>query len=253
MEKDRKLILVSNDDGIAAKGVNRLVKALMKYGDVICVCPATHQSGKSMAITFDSPLRIHRLKDYEGAKMYTVSGTPVDCVKLAMHAIVPRKPDLVVSGINHGSNAAVNVVYSGTMGAAFEACACGMPAVAFSLTSHDPDADFEPAMPYIEKIVERVLEHGLPSGECINVNIPNTPDLKGAKVVRAARGAWTDEYQKYIDPAGGEFYWLCGYFKNAEPDNQDTDEWCLRHGIISIVPSQLDRTAPDIASYSWLD
>lgn len=240
----RPLILVSNDDGIDAKGVHQLIDRLEKFGDVVCVCPATHQSGKSMAITMDQALRIHRHDDYRRAGMYSVDGTPVDCVKIAMHAIVDRKPDLMVSGINHGSNAAINVVYSGTMGAAFEACACGIPAIGFSLTSHLHDADFSGCFPFVDRIVEAVLQKGLPEGVCLNVNIPySNPAPSEMRITRAAKGRWTDEYKEYTDPSGKPFYLVSGTFTNYEPDNSDTDEWLLAHGIVSIVPEALDRTA----------
>lgn len=249
----RPLILVSNDDGIRAAGVFRLLDSLLKFGDVVCVCPESPQSAKSMAITVENPLRLKAYPDYNGAKVYSVNGTPVDCVKLALHTVMPRKPDLMVSGINHGSNAAINVIYSGTMGAAFEACAWDVPAIGFSLTSHKPDADFSPAMPFVEKIVASVLSHGLPEGVCLNVNIPAKCVPSEMRVVRAARGKWTDEYQEYTDPQGKPFYMLTGRFENAEPDSQDTDEWCLAHGMVSVVPEQLDRTVPDISAYRWLE
>lgn len=244
----KPLILVSNDDGIEANGVHELINRLIQFGEVVCVCPDSPRSGQSMAITVDKPLRIDRHEDYHGARMYSVNGTPVDCVKIAMHCIVDRKPDLMVSGINHGSNAAVNVVYSGTMGAAFEACACKVPAIGFSLTSHDPNADFSGCFPFVDRIVEGVLENGLPEGVCLNVNIPYcTPNPTEMRVTKAARGKWTDEYKEYIDPNGKPFYMLTGRFVNDEPDNTDTDEWLLAHGIVSIVPTALDRTA----SVSW--
>lgn len=240
----RPLILVSNDDGIEANGVHRLIDCLEKFGDVVCVCPATHQSGKSMAITMDQALRIKRHEDYHGAQMYSVTGTPVDCVKLAMHALLKRKPDLMVSGINHGSNAAINVVYSGTMGAAFEACACGIPAIGFSLTTHLHDADFSGCYRFVDRIVAAVLRQGLPAGVCLNVNIPYcSPAPTEMKTARAAQGRWTDEYKEYTDPAGNPFYWISGKFHNYEPDNADTDEWLLDHGIVSVVPEALDRTS----------
>lgn len=241
----KPLILVSNDDGIEAKGVHELIDRLVKFGDVVCVCPDGPQSGQSMAITVNTPLRIKSRDDYHGAKMYSVNGTPVDCVKLAMHCIVARKPDLMVSGINHGSNAAVNVVYSGTMGAALEACACKVPAIGFSLTTHLPDADFSGCLPFVDEIVGNVLENGLREGVCLNVNIPYCqPAPTEMQYTRAARGKWTDEYKKYIDPSGKPFYLLTGRFVNDEPDNRDTDEWLLAHGIVSVVPTALDRTAP---------
>ncbi|MDE6297988.1 MAG: 5'/3'-nucleotidase SurE [Muribaculaceae bacterium] len=240
--KNRPLILVSNDDSIHAKGVKALITRLIKFGDVIAVCPDAPRSGQSMAITVNDPLRITRLPDYEGAGMYMTSGTPVDCIKLSMHHILDRRPDLVVSGINHGSNASVNELYSGTMGAACEGCAFGIPSIGFSLTDHDPDADFTQCFPTIDKIVAEVLEKGLPEGVCLNVNIPNIGmPPKEMKLATPCRGHWNDEYKEYIDPAGRKFYLLSGEFINDEPDNEQTDEWCLRHGIVSVVPTSIDR------------
>ena len=239
----KPLILVSNDDGIDSKGVHCLIDRLVKFGTVICVCPDAPRSGQSMAITVNTPLRIRRHPDYMGARMYSVNGTPVDCVKIAMYTLVGRKPDLMVSGINHGSNAAVNVVYSGTMGATFEACAYQIPAIGFSLTSHNPDADFEGCSPFVDTLVKEVLENGLPDAVCLNVNIPATdPYPTEMRITKAAKGRWTDEYKEYTDPNGSPFYLLTGRFVNDEPDNEDTDEWLLAHGIVSVVPCALDRT-----------
>lgn len=249
----RPLILVSNDDGISANGVHELVDCLVKFGDVVTVCPDSPRSGQSMAITVNSPLRVERLDDWHGAQMYKVNGTPVDCVKLSMYAILDRKPDIVVSGINHGSNAAVNVVYSGTMGAAFEGCAMGVPSVAFSLTSHDPHADMKRCLPFVEKLVAGVLKNGLPEGVCLNVNIPAKGEAPTEmRLTKGCRGRWTDEYKEYTDPNGKKFWWLTGVFENDEPENEDTDEWCLAHGIVSVVPTLLDRTSPDLTQLEWL-
>lgn len=245
MSEKRPLILVSNDDGIAALGVHVLIDTLVKYGEVVCVCPDSPRSGQSMALTVNSPLRIEREADYNGARMYKTNGTPVDCVKLAMHTVLERKPDLVVAGINHGSNASINVVYSGTMGAAFEGCAFGIPSIGFSLTDHSPDADFSHCIPFVEKLVGKIIQQGLPAGICLNVNIPDSviPPTE-MRIVRSARGNWSDEYKEYTDPHGKKFYWLTGKFDNEEPESEDTDEWCLAHGIVSVVPVMLDRTAP---------
>lgn len=239
-------ILVSNDDGYQANGVHRLCEWLKAFGEVIAVCPDGPRSGQSMAITVNEPLRLTPVPSEDGIEWYKVNGTPVDCVKLAMHTLFKNeKPGLVVAGINHGSNAAINVVYSGTMGATFEGCAQEIPSIGFSLTDHSADANFEPCKPFVEKIVKKVIEHSLPSGVCLNVNIPTTDrELSGMKIVRGARGHWSDEYERFTDPHGRDFYWLTGRFVNEEPDAEDTDEWCLAHGIVSIVPTLLDRTAP---------
>ena len=205
-----------------------------------------------MGIPVDSALRAMRVGDHAGAMMFKVNGTPVDCVKLSMHRILDRRPDMVVSGINHGSNAAINVVYSGTMGAAMEGCAFGVPSIGFSLTDHSPDADFSPCRPWVERISRGVLEHGLPEGVCLNVNVPDVDsEPEEMRVVRACRGNWSDEYKEYTDPHGHKFYWLTGRFENGEPEASDTDEWCLAHGIVSVVPTLLDRTGP-VAGLEWL-
>lgn len=248
------LILVSNDDGIDALGVHVLTDRLVKFGDVVVVCPDAPRSGQSMALTVNSPLRITRLDDYNGARMYKTNGTPVDCIKLAMHQVLDRTPDLVVAGINHGSNAAINVVYSGTMGAAFEGCAFGIPSIGFSLTDHSPSADFGPCIPFVDAIVNGVLTNGLPEGTCLNVNIPDSAIAPTEmRLTKACKGNWSDEYQEYTDPHGRKFYWLTGKFKNEEPDNPDTDEWCLSHGIVSVVPVMLDRTSPESKDLQWLN
>ena len=249
----RPLILVSNDDSVRAKGVHELIRVLLKIGEVVCVCPELPQSGMSMALTVNSPLKVKRLPDYLEAKMYMVDGTPVDCVKIAIDNLLPRRPDIVVSGINHGSNAAINVVYSGTMGAAFEGCAYGIPSIGFSLTSHDEDADFTPCLPVVKKLVEITLEKSLPSDVCLNVNIPaGYKEFKKMKVVKGCHGRWNDRYEEYRDPARRPFYWLAGEFVNLEPENEETDEWCLAHGIVSIVPVKLDRTYQNLNEFEWI-
>ena len=249
----KPLILVSNDDSILAKGVHELIRALQNIGEVVCVCPEQPQSGMSMALTVNSPLTVKRLEDYRGTPMYKVSGTPVDCIKMAVDNLLPRKPDIVVSGINHGSNAAINVVYSGTMGAAFEGCAYGIPSIGFSLTSHDENADFTPCLPVVEKLVRLVLDNGLPEDVCLNVNMPaHVEEYKEMRVTKSCRGRWNDRYEEYLDPAKRPFYWLAGKFENSEPENEDTDEWCLNNGIVSIVPVKLDPTYHHPERFSWI-
>lgn len=252
-ESARPLILVANDDSYTAPGVHELIDRLVSYGDVVAVCPYQPHSGMSMAITVNEPLRIHTLPDYHGAKMYAVTGTPADCVKLAMHHILIRRPDLVVAGINHGSNAAVNVLYSGTMGAVMEGCAFGIPSIGFSLTDHSMDADFSPCYPVIDLIVGAVMKHGLPEGICLNVNVPNidhTPEQ--IRLCVPCRGKWNDEYKEYKDPAGRSFFLLTGKYINEEPDNEATDEWALEHGYASVVPVAIDRTVPVSPGLEWL-
>lgn len=244
----RPLILVSNDDGYRACGVHVLTKLLSEFGDVIAVCPDGPQSGKSMAITVMDPLRLTPHPEYKDAEpdveWYSVNGTPADCVKLAMHTVCRgRRPDMVCTGINHGSNAAINVVYSGTMGAAFEGCAFGIPSVGFSLCDHSSDADFNGMSPYVRQVVERMLAEPVPEGICLNVNAPKGK-IKGIRQTRSCKGHWSDEYEEYLDPAGRKFYMLKGSYINDEPDNPDTDDALLAAGYVTLVPVMLDPTAP---------
>lgn len=248
-------ILVSNDDGYQALGVRELIKFLVPYGEVIAVCPDSGKSGQSMALTFDRPISLQEAEaPVEGCRMYKVSGTPVDCVKLSLQTVLKgEKPDLVVAGINHGSNSAVNVIYSGTMGAVFEGCTWGVPSIGFSLTDHATDADFSRCKPFVDALVPKLLEKGLPEGVCLNVNIPHNTDApRKMMLTRACRGHWTEEYRAYKDPHGHDFYWLTGHFQNDEPESTDTDEWALAHGIVSVTPELLDRTAPFGILPAWL-
>ena len=236
-----------------ARSLHALIDRLVEIGDVVAVCPQHPQSGQSMALTVNEPLRITPLPDYRGARMYHVSGTPVDCVKLAMHHILDRRPDIVVTGINHGSNSAVNVLYSGTMGAAMEGAAFGIPSVGFSLTDHAMDADFSPCLPAIDLLVKAILENGLPQDVCLNVNVPDVDFVpREMRLCTPCRGHWNDEYKEYTDPFGRKFYWLTGRFENLEPDNERTDEWSLAHGMISVVPVSIERSADTCLDIDWL-
>lgn len=238
----RPLILISNDDGVHAKGLMCLAECVKDMADIIIVAPDTPQSGKSSAITVGQPLRITAHPDSCGARVFSVSGTPVDCVKLGLHAIVPRKPDLVLAGINHGSNSGTAVTYSGTMGAVLEGCMVGIPSVGFSLLHHSLKADFSFSIDYVKKIAATVLLEGLPSRICLNVNIPALVVPNGVRVCRAAQGHWSEEYMRYTDPSGDPFYWLTGRFVNGEPDATDTDEYWLGKNYISVVPVSPDQT-----------
>lgn len=244
MTADKKLlILITNDDGVNAPGIHRLCDYVKQFGEVYIVAPAVAQSGMSSAITVSSQLTVNRHDDYNGAQVYSVSGTPVDCVKLALHCIVPRKPDLLLSGINHGSNSGTAVTYSGTMGAVLEGCMAGIPSVGFSLLHHSIKADFDLAQGYIRQIVEKVLNEGLPDYTCLNVNIPAMSVPKGIRTCRAARGHWSEEYVRYLAPDGSPFYRLTGRFCNEEPGATDTDEYYLAEKYISLVPVCPDQTA----------
>ena len=243
MEQNKPLVLITNDDSINAPGLLRLVDCALEQGcEVIAVAPVEPQSGMSSAITVDRPLRIAERPDYRGARMFTVSGTPVDCVKLALHAVCPRKPDFVFSGINHGSNSGNAVTYSGTMGAALEGCTNGIPSVGFSLLHHSLKADFSLSMPFVKEIMAHVMAHGLPPYVALNVNMPAKVVPLGVKWCRAARGHWSEEYRRYTDPMGNPFYWLTGRFCNDDADATDTDEYWLARNYISVVPVTPDQT-----------
>ena len=239
----RPLILVTNDDGIEAKGVHELAKMIEDLGDIVVVAPDSPRSGQSSALSVGIPLRLNLIEHYRNISFYRTNGTPVDCVKLSMNQLFDRQPDLLLSGINHGSNSGVSIVYSGTMGAALEGCIIGIPSIGFSLTSHEPDADFSPCREIVRESCKKVLEKGLPPSVCLNINIPAIPRPKGARICRQAQGYWTEEYDHRIDPHGKDYYWLTGRFMNLEPENEETDEWALAHGYISIVPCTCDQTA----------
>ena len=241
----RPLILITNDDAIDAPGLDVLVRVAAEFGDVIAVAPVLPQSGRSSAITVDGPLRINQLADRHGARRFTVSGTPVDCVKLALDAIVPRRPDLLLSGINHGSNSGNAITYSGTMGAVLEGCTVGIPSVGFSLCHHSIRADFGLSERCVREIIGKVMQTGMPDYTCLNVNIPARIVPKGIKVCRAARGHWTQEYARMTDPHGVPCYWLTGRFVNEEPQADDTDEYWLDKGYVSVVPCTPDQTNRD--------
>lgn len=243
--KKKPLILVTNDDGISAPGIRALISVMKQLGDVIVVAPDSPQSATGHAITINNTLYINKIDiDPDVEREYSCSGTPVDCVKFAVNEILDRKPDLCVSGINHGSNSSINVIYSGTLSAAVEAGIEGIPAIGFSLLDYDWNADFEPAKPFIKKIAQQVLEQGLPEGVIINVNFPklSEKDIKGIKVCRQAKATWIERFDKRKNPQGREYYWLTGEFINMD-QGEDTDEWALENGYISLVPVQFDLTA----------
>ncbi|MCM1293600.1 MAG: 5'/3'-nucleotidase SurE [Bacteroides sp.] len=235
-------ILISNDDGVDAPGLKALVEAVAEMGEIVVVAPATAQSGKASAITVDSPLRLIPHAPICGAKTFAVTGTPVDCIKLGLYAAVDRRPDLVLSGINHGSNSGNSVIYSGTMGAVMEACMVGIPAIGFSLLHHSWAADFSKCAEPIRTITANVINNGLPQDLCLNVNIPARCTPKGIRVAEASRGYWTEEYVKYTDPHGKDFYWLTGRYVDEDPDNSLTDNYWLDREYVSVVPVRPDQT-----------
>ncbi len=237
-------ILVTNDDGITAPGLHALVEAVKDLGEIIVVAPDSPQSGMGHAITINNPLRLDKVDMHGDHKWFQCSGTPVDCVKIAIDKILHRKPDLCVSGINHGSNSSINVIYSGTMSAAMEGAIEGIPSVGFSLLNYALDADFSAAKFYATQIAKNVLTNGIPNGTLLNVNIPNLPldALKGVKICRQAIAKWEEEFDERLDPNKRKYYWLTGKFVNQDKGN-DTDEWALANGFISLVPVQYDFTA----------
>lgn len=241
----RPLILVTNDDGITAPGVRMLISIMNEIGDVVVVAPNNPQSGMGHAITVNTVLRCNPITVDEGPQLeYTCSGTPADCVKMAVNEILNKKPDLCVSGINHGSNASLNVIYSGTMSAAVEAGIEGIPAIGFSLLDYNWDADFEPSKEFVRKITLSVLENKLPEGIVLNVNIPDLKkdEIKGIKVCRQAQGNWIEDFDKRVSPQGEDYYWLTGKFVNLD-NGEDTDLWALENDYVSVVPVQFDLTA----------
>ena len=243
----RPLILVTNDDGISSPGIRNLIRIMKDFGDVVVVAPDGPQSGMGHAITIDATLRCDKVVIDKGPQVeYACSGTPADCVKLAVNEILERKPDICVSGINHGSNASINVIYSGTMSAAIEAGIEGIPAIGFSLLDYNWDADFSQCNDYIKKIVENVLNNGLKKGVVLNVNLPNLTKekVKGIKVCRQAKSYWEEKFDKRVSPLGKDYYWLTGQFVNLDKGS-DTDHWALENDYISIVPTQFDLTAHD--------
>jgi len=238
----RPLILITNDDGITAPGIRTLIDVMNEFGDVFVVAPDSPQSGMGHAITLDSTLHIESLNLDDGPQVeYSCSGTPADCVKLAVNEILNRKPDLCVSGINHGANSAINVLYSGTMSAAIEAGIEGIPSIGFSLLDHSWNANFEPLKKHIRAITKNVLDNGLPEGIVLNVNFPKE-DIKGLKICRQAKSNWIEEFDKRTSPQGKEYYWLTGKFENQD-NGTDTDIHALENGYATIVPVQFDLTA----------
>lgn len=248
MTNKKPLILVTNDDGYSAKGITSVVNSLIGLGEIIVVAPDGPRSGMSSAITSIAPLRFMLISKDEknDVTVYACSGTPVDCVKLGVSQILDRKPDLLVSGINHGSNASICVLYSGTMGAAMEGTLFGIRSIGFSLLDHHHDANFDHTNTLTRSISQKILQTSLPQGVCLNVNIPHsTTPLKGIKVCKQAKGQFTEEFLKSNDGANKEVFWLTGHFHNFEPEDTATDEWALANGYVSIVPIDVDMTAYD--------
>lgn len=247
MGKDRPLILVSNDDGYHSKGIRSLVEMISDMGDVLVCAPEAGRSGFACAFSAAVPLRMKRRKDICGMETWSCTGTPVDCVKMALSQLCrDRWPDMIIGGINHGDNSSVNTHYSGTMGVTMEGCMKYIPSVAFSLCDHRDDADFEPLRHYVRAITRKVLNEGLPKGICLNVNFPLAKEFKGMKACRMARGTWDNEVDKREHPHGYDYYWMTGEYHCDEPEANDTDYWALRNGYVAVTPTTLDVTAYDM-------
>ena len=246
MNSKKPLILVTNDDGINAPGIRFLIDIVNDFGDVVVVAPDSPQSGMGHAITINNTLYCEPIviNKNEPQSEYSCSGTPADCVKIAVNEILKRKPDLCVSGINHGSNSSINVIYSGTMSAAVEAGTHGIPAIGFSLLDYSLDADFTHSKEFVRRIISECLNNEVPKGVVLNVNIPkiSNNELKGIKICRQANGVWEEKFDKRTNPLGREYYWLSGKFVNKDP-GEDTDEWALENGYVSITPTKYDLTA----------
>jgi 5'-nucleotidase len=254
-ETKKPTILVVNDDGITAPGIKNLIEVMQELGRVVVVAPDGPQSGMGHAITIGKPLRFDKVDLYPGVEMYKCSGTPVDCVKLAVNKVFKgKKPDLCVSGINHGLNNSINVIYSGTMSAAVEGAIEKIPSIGFSLDDFAQDADFSHCKKFIKIIALQVLSHGLPEATLLNVNFPKGAGLKGIKICRQANSKWAEEFDERIDPYKRPYYWLTGVFENYDK-GEDTDVWALDHGYVSVVPVQFDLTAhhaiPILNSWSF--
>jgi 5'-nucleotidase len=245
VDKDDKLILVTNDDGLYAPGLRTLFETLEEFAKVVVISTMESQSGMSQALTVKTPLRVKLLEENDKHRIYSCNGTPTDSIKLAVNQLLERYPDFVASGVNHGANASVSVLYSGTMAAAIEGCLYGISSVGFSLNSFSRDADLSACREFIRIVMTYMSAEPLPPGICLNVNIPavERKDIKGIRICRQSRGNWKEEFEKRKDPMGRTYYWLTGFYQNHEPDAEDTDEWALRNNYVSVVPVTVDMTA----------
>ena len=248
MMNDRPLILITNDDGVNAKGIKELTESLRDLGEIVVFAPDGPRSGMSSAITSLVPIKYTLVKKEAGLTVYSCTGTPVDCVKLAINEVLERKPDLLLSGINHGGNHAICVLYSGTMGAAAEGCVFGIPSMGVSLLDHCAEADFTESCRLGRMLARRIIKEGLPHGTYLNLNVPNIPNVKGLKVCRQADGRWTNEFKRSENATGEPVFWLTGSFENAKPIHADNDTLALDSGYASLVPCKIDVTDYDFFS-----
>jgi len=242
--KDIPLILITNDDSIKAPGIRALIDYIKPFGRIVVVAPDRPQSGTAHAVTINLPLRLELLYKKQDYEEYSCNGTPADCVKLAFKVILKRRPDFLFSGINHGTNASINIIYSGTMAAVFEGAMAGVPSVGFSLNNYSMNADFKPSRKFVTEIARKVMEHGLPPGVCLNVNIPDLPEsrIQGIKVCRQSEGTWQEDFDEREDPNGRRYFWMKGVFVKIG-DGVDTDQWAIENRYVAIVPVHFDFTA----------
>lgn len=246
----RPLFLLTNDDGVQAKGLNELIDTLSPLADLLVMAPDSARSGGACSFTATQPVSYRLLSLKPGIRIFACSGTPVDCVKLAVAAEASRMPDLLISGINHGDNSSVCLHYSGTMGAVLEGCMKGIPSIGFSLRDHDDNANFSPTKNHIRQITQQILQNGLTPGVCLNVNFPKpiADNYAGLRVCRMSKGRWDNEWYDANHPKGMKYYWLTGSFTNLEPESNDTDSWALDHNFVAVTPISLDMTAYDMIS-----
>jgi 5'-nucleotidase len=252
MANERPVILITNDDGITAPGIRALVEAVKDMGQVVVVAPDSPQSGMGHAITIGSPLRLHKVDVFEGVESWQCSGTPADCVKLARDKVLHAKPDICLSGINHGANHSINVIYSGTMSAAMEAAIEGIPSIGFSSLDYSFEADFTLAQTVVREVTRRMLAQKMPEHFLLNVNIPKVAaaDFKGIRICRQAYAKWEEDFDHRIDPRGKDYYWMVGKFRNMD-EHPGTDVDALKAGFASVVPVRIDFT--DYQTKDWLE
>lgn len=241
--KNKPYLIISNDDGYTAGGINFLIETLRPMADLLVVAPDQPRSGQGCAFTPTTPLRVKLIREEEGLRIYACNGTPVDCVKIAVNELIERQPDLIIGGINHGDNASVNAHYSGTMGVATEAALQGYPSIAFSLCNHSSSADFTPLRPYLIDMTFKAIAMGMPPFTCLNINFPNRPKFEGVKICRMAKSRWVNETVRRTHPYAGDYFWLVGECVELEPEATDTDRWALAHGYVAVTPTTLDVTA----------
>lgn len=245
----KPLILISNDDGITAPGLRVLVEEMKQIGEVVVVAPDKPQSAMGHAITVTQPVRLRPSKVFDGVLAYECSGTPADCVKLALDKVCDRRPDIMVSGINHGPNYSINVIYSGTMSAAVEAAVDGVQAIGFSLCDYSLEADFNHCREFVRKITSNMLKNPLPYGTLLNVNMPASENIKGIRVCRQAAAKYAENFEERQDPSGRTYYWMTGKFINMEQDDNDTDLWAVENDFISVVPTKFDLTSNGVIQH----